>query len=256
MTGIGRRLLVQVKKVAKKATAKAEFPANMIEKKGRTYSIGGDIRPAGDLTRFVKWPKYVRLQRSRRILYQRLQAPPAINQFKSTFDKRQAGQLFRLLNKLKPESKTQKAERLGDAAETKAAGGNAAAKKPVCVKMGINHVTKLVEEKEAKLVIIAHDVDPIEIVLWLPSLCKARGIPYCIIKSKARLGALVGKKTATCLAITEVKPEDKADLDALKQLCEAHFNSQYDKAMKTWGEATSSDRQAAKIAKVLAAQAK
>jgi large subunit ribosomal protein L7Ae len=245
-----------VKKVAKKATAKAEFPANMIEKKGRTYSIGGDIRPAGDLTRFVKWPKYVRLQRSRRILYQRLQAPPAINQFKSTFDKRQAGQLFRLLNKLKPESKTQKAERLGDAAETKAAGGNAAAKKPVCVKMGINHVTKLVEEKEAKLVIIAHDVDPIEIVLWLPSLCKARGIPYCIIKSKARLGALVGKKTATCLAITEVKPEDKADLDALKQLCEAHFNSQYDKAMKTWGEATSSDRQAAKIAKVLAAQAK
>jgi len=228
----------------------------MIEKKGRTFSIGGDIRPSGDLTRFVKWPKYVRLQRSRRILYQRLKLPPAINQFKSTFDKRQAGQLFRLLNKLKPESKTQKAERLGDAAETKAAGGNAAAKKPVCVKMGINHVTKLVEEKEAKLVIIAHDVDPIEIVMWLPSLCKARGIPYCIIKSKARLGALVGKKTATCLAITEVKPEDKADLDALKQLCEAHFNSEYDKAMKTWGDASSSDRQAAKVAKLLSAAAK
>jgi len=245
-----------VKKVAKKAAAKAEFPSNMIEKKGRTFSIGGDIRPSGDLTRFVKWPKYVRLQRSRRILYQRLKLPPAINQFKSTFDKRQAGQLFRLLNKLKPESKTQKAERLGDAAETKAAGGNAAAKKPVCVKMGINHVTKLVEEKEAKLVIIAHDVDPIEIVMWLPSLCKARGIPYCIIKSKARLGALVGKKTATCLAITEVKPEDKADLDALKQLCEAHFNSEYDKAMKTWGDASSSDRQAAKVAKLLSAAAK
>merc|ERR1711935_1064530 len=121
-----------VKKVAKKAAAKVEFPNNMIEKKPRVFSIGGDIRPSGDLTRFVKWPKYVRLQRSRRILYQRLKLPPAINQFKSTFDKRQAGQLFRLLNKLKPE-----------------------AKKPVCVKMGINHVTKLVEEKEAKLVIIA-----------------------------------------------------------------------------------------------------
>merc|ERR1712166_749594 len=227
-----------VKKVAKKAAAKAEFPSNMIEKKGRTFSIGGDIRPSGDLTRFVKWPKYVRLQRSRRILYQRLKLPPAINQFKSTFDKRQAGQLFRLLNKLKPESKTQKAERLGDAAETKAAGGNAAAKKPVCVKMGINHVTKLVEEKEAKLVIIAHDVDPIEIVM-----------------SKARLGALVGKKTATCLAITEVKSEHKADLDSLKQLCEAHFNSVYDQTMKVWGDAVSSDRQAAKVAKRAAAGA-
>jgi large subunit ribosomal protein L7Ae len=243
-----------VKKVAKKSVAKAEFPANMVEARKRTFSIGGDIRPSGDLTRFVKWPKYIRLQRSRRILYQRLKLPPAINQFKNTFDKRQAGTLFRLLNQLKPESKAQKAERIGDAAEKKAAGGSAASKKPVCVKMGINHVTKLVEEKEAKLVVIAHDVDPIEIVMWLPSLCKARGIPYCIVKSKARLGALVGKKTATCLAITEVDASQKGDLEAIKQLCETHFNSNYDKAMKTWGDAQSSDRQAAKVAKLLAAQ--
>merc|ERR1712127_31985 len=243
-----------VKKVAKKAAAKAEFPSNMIEKKGRTFSIGGDIRPSGDLTRFVKWPKYIRIQRSRRILYQRIKIPPAINQFKQTFDKRQAGQLFRLLNQLKPESKAAKAERLGDAA-AKADGKSAASKKPVCVKMGINHVTKLVEEKEAKLVVIAHDVDPIEIVMWLPSLCKARGIPYCIVKSKARLGALVGKKTATCLAVTDVKPEQKADLEAIKQLCEAHFNDVFDQTMKTWGDATSSDRQAAKVAKRAAAGA-
>merc|ERR1712216_996358 len=224
-----------------KKAAKAEFPANMIEKKGRTFSIGGDIRPSGDLTRYVKWPKYVRIQRSRRILYQRIKVPPAINQFQSSFDKRQAGQLFRLLNQLKP--------------ETKAQGDVASSKKPVCLKMGINHVTKLVEEKEAKLVVIAHDVDPIEIVMWLPSLCKARGIPYCIVKSKARLGQLVSKKTATCLAITEVKPEHKADLASLVQLCEAHFNSNHDSAMKQWGDATSSDRQAAKVAKRIAAQA-
>merc|ERR1719158_2711327 len=237
-----------------KKPAKAEFPLNMIEKKPRTFSIGGDVRPKQDLTRFVKWPKYIRIQRSRRILYQRIKIPPAINQFKQTFDKRQAGQLFRLLNQLKPESKAQKAERISEAAEAKAAGKNAASKKPVCVKMGINHVTKLVEEKEAKLVVIAHDVDPIEIVMWLPSLCKARGIPYCIVKSKARLGALVGKKTATCLAITDVKPEHKADLDALKQLCDTHFNSVFEQTMKTWGDAVCSDRQAAKIAKRAAAQ--
>merc|ERR1711990_1072902 len=245
-----------VKKVAKKAAAKVEFPANMIEKKPRTFSIGGDIRPSGDLTRFVKWPKYIRIQRSRRILYQRIKIPPAINQFKQTFDKRQAGQLFRLLNQLKPESKAQKAERISEAAEAKAAGKNAASKKPVCVKMGINHVTKLVEEKEAKLVVIAHDVDPIEIVMWLPSLCKARGIPYCIVKSKARLGALVGKKTATCLAVTDVAAEDKSDLETLQQLCEAHFNSVYDQTMKQWGDAVASDRQAAKVAKRAALAAK
>merc|ERR1711977_50128 len=243
-----------VKKVAKKAAAKVEFPSNMIEKKPRTFSIGGDIRPAGDLTRFVKWPKYVRIQRSRRILYQRIKVPPAINQFQQTFDKRQAGQLFRLLNQLKPETKAQKQERIAGSAEAKAAGKPVAGKKPICVKMGINHVSKLVEEKEAKLVVIAHDVDPIEVVMWLPSLCKNRGIPYCVVKSKARLGALVGKKTATALAITEVKAEHKADLNALCELCEAHFNSQYDQAMKQWGDAVPSDRQAAKVAKRLAAQ--
>merc|ERR1711959_543889 len=244
-----------VKKVARKAAAKVAFSSNMIEKKPRTFSIGGDIRPAGDLTRFVKWPKYVRIQRSRRILYQRIKIPPAINQFKSTFDKRNASQLSRLLNQYKPESKSQKAERLGDAAAMKVAGDASSSKKPVSIKMGINHVTKLVEEKEAKLVVIAHDVDPVEIVLWLPSLCKARGIPYCIVKSKARLGALVGKKTATCLAVTDVKPEQKADLESIKQLCEAHFNSVFEQTMKTWGDAVSSDRQAAKITKRLAAQA-
>merc|ERR1711934_805984 len=251
---MGDHRTTMVKSVKK--PAKAEFPLNLVEKKPRTFSIGGDIRPKQDLTRFVKWPKYIRIQRSRRILYQRIRIPPAINQFKQTFDKRAASQLFRLLNQLKPESKSQKKDRIKDAAEKKAAGADAAAKKPVCVKMGINHVTKLVEEKEAKLVVIAHDVDPIEIVMWLPSLCKARGIPYCIVKSKARLGALVGKKTATCLAITEVKAEQKADLDTLKQLCEAHFNSVYDQTMKQWGDATSSDRQAAKVAKRAALAAK
>merc|ERR1711934_733125 len=249
MGRIHRTTMVKaVKKAAK------SFPENMVEKRPRTFSIGGDVRPQQDLTRFVKWPKYIRIQRSRRILYQRIKIPPAINQFKQTFDKRAASQLFRLLNQLKPETKAQKAERIGDAAAKKAAGGDAASKKPVCVKMGINHVTKLVEEKEAKLVVIAHDVDPVEIVLWLPSLCHARGIPYCVVKSKARLGALVGKKTATCLAVTEVKAEHKADLDTLKQLCNAHFNDVFDKTMKTWGDASLSGRQAAKVAKRAATQ--
>merc|ERR1712164_154294 len=240
-----------------KKPAKAEFPLNLVEKKPRTFSIGGDILPKQDLTRFVKWPKYIRIQRSRRVLYQRIKIPPAINQFKNTFDKRAASQLFRLLNQLKPESRSQKAERIADAAAKKAAGDKSgASKKPVCVKMGISHVTKLVEEKEAKLVVIAHDVDPVEIVMWLPSLCHARGIPYCVVKSKARLGALVGKKTATCLAVTDVKPEHKGDLEALKQLCDTHFNSVFEQTMKTWGDAVSSDRQAAKVAKRAAAASK
>lgn len=36
------------------------------------FVIGGDLPPKRDLTRFVKWPEYVRLQRQKVILNQRL----------------------------------------------------------------------------------------------------------------------------------------------------------------------------------------
>merc|ERR1719258_212820 len=239
-----------VKKVTKSAAPRIEFPRSAVEKKPRTFSIGGDILPPKrNLTRFVKWPKYVRLQRSKMTLLKRIKIPPAINQFSNTFDQRQASQVFRLLNNLKPETKTEKKERLAEQAEKVAGGGKAAAKKPVAVKMGINHVTSLIEEKKAKLVVLAHDVDPIEIVVWLPSLCKARGVPYCIVKSKARLGAVVGKKNATCLAITDVKSENANDLANLITMADANFADQYDEHMRKWGDAQPSGRQLAATAK-------
>merc|ERR1711903_163213 len=239
-----------VKKVTKSAAPRIEFPRSAVEKKPRTFSIGGDILPPKrNLTRFVKWPKYVRLQRSKMTLLKRIKIPPAINQFAETFDKRQASQLFRLLNNLKPETKTEKKERLAEQAEKVASGGKASAKKPTAVKMGLNHVTTLIEERKAKLVVIAHDVDPIEIIVWLPSLCKSRGVPYCIVKSKARLGAVVGMKTATCLAITDVKPENKGDLASVIQMAEANFNDVHDDAMRKWGDARPSGRQLAATAK-------
>jgi len=238
-----------VKRVSKAAT-KVEFPKNAVEKKPRTFSVGGDILPPKrDLTRFVKWPKYIRLQRAKMTLLKRIKIPPAINQFQETFDKRQATQLFRLLNNLKPETKAAKKERLTAEAEKKANGGAAGGKKPVMVKMGINHVTTLIEKKQAQLVIIAHDVDPIEIIVWLPALCKARNVPYCIVKSKARLGAVVGKKTATCLAITDVKPESKKDLETIVSMATANFNDVYDETMRKWGDAQPSGRQLASAAK-------
>jgi len=79
-------------------------------------------------------------------------------------------------------------------------------KRKVVVKCGVNHVTSLVESKRAKLVLIANDVDPVELVVWLPALCRKMNVPYCIVKNKARLGKAVGKKNATCLAFTAIKP--------------------------------------------------
>ena len=48
-------------------------------------------------------------------------------------------------------------------------------------------MTTLIEEQKASLVVIAHDVNPIELVVWLPALCRKMGIPYCIMKGKVSL---------------------------------------------------------------------
>lgn len=141
-----------------------------------------------------------------------------------------------MLHKYQPESRAEKKVRLEAEATAKAAGGAAErGPKPVVLKYGINHITALIEKKKTQLVVIAHDVDPIEIVIWLPTLCRKMDVPYCIVKSKSRLGALVHKKTATAVALTNVKP---ADQPALNKLCESirtNFNERTDTFRKTWG---------------------
>jgi large subunit ribosomal protein L7Ae len=153
----------------------------------------------------------VRIQRQRRVLNQRLKVPPALNRFTKTLDRNQAETLFKLLMKYRPEDKAAKKERLLKEAEARTAGKEAEKKKPVVVKFGINHITTLVEAGKAQLVVIAHDVDPIELVVWLPALCKKMNVPYVIVKGKARLGLVVHKKTATALALTAVKGEDQRE---------------------------------------------
>jgi large subunit ribosomal protein L7Ae len=137
------------------------------------------------LTRYVKWPEYVRLQRQKKILKERLKVPPALAQFTNVLDKNTATALFKLLNKYRPETAHEKKARLVREAEIIAKDGKKEGKigdKPVVVKKGLNHCVGLIENKKAKLVVIAHDVDPIELVVYLPHLCQKRGIPYCIVK--------------------------------------------------------------------------
>merc|ERR1711881_805539 len=153
------------------------------------------------------------MQRQKRILYQRLRVPPAVNQFTKTLQNNQSKNLWRLLAKYTPEAKKDKVVRLRNAANAKAEGKEADTKKPVFLKFGLQHVTSLGENGDAKLVVIAHDVDPIELVVWLPQLCRNKNIPIVIVKDKARLGKMVHQSTASCCAFTTVKKEDVNDLE-------------------------------------------
>merc|ERR550537_410565 len=121
-----------------------------------------------------------------------------------------------------------------ETAQLKKDGKEVQAKKPQVIKYGLNHITSLIESKQAKLVVIAHDVDPIEIVCWLPALCRKKDVPYCIIKGKSRLGQLVHKKTASCVAFTSVSKEDQKDLDTLANNFKAQFNENGE-SRRRWG---------------------
>merc|ERR1712130_537921 len=66
---------------------------SLFQKSPRNFRIGGDIQPKRNLTRFVKWPKYVRIQRQKRILLMRLKSPAVLNQFTQTIDKNQTANL-------------------------------------------------------------------------------------------------------------------------------------------------------------------
>ena len=76
-----------------------------------------------------------------------------------------ATQLFRLLDKYRPESKQEKKARLMSRAEQRAKGkDDTPTKRGPVVRSGINTVVSLVEQKKAQLVVIAHDVDPLEVM--------------------------------------------------------------------------------------------
>ncbi|EGR31353.1 hypothetical protein IMG5_111970 [Ichthyophthirius multifiliis] len=232
MTGFGPKA---PKKVTKQANKKVEKKRNpLFQSRPRSFRVGGDIQPERDLTRFVRWQKYVTLQRQKRILLQRLKVPPQIHQFSRTLDKNHSTNLFKLLQKYKPETPQEKKQRLVEAANNKAQGKKVDQKKPFVLKYGLNHITTLVENKEARLVVIAHDVDPIEIVIFLPQLCRKQGIPYALVKGKAALGQLVNKKTATAVALTSVRPEDKVALDNLASTFLTNYNNN-EELRKTWG---------------------
>ena len=79
------------------------------------------------------------------------------------------------------------------------------AKKSGKIKKGSNEVTKVVERGIAKLVVVAKDVEPKEIIMHFPALCKEKSIPLVIVPSKEELGAASGLnvKTAAVAIIQE-----------------------------------------------------
>lgn len=87
------------------------------------------------------------------------------------------------------------------------------------VSKGTNESTKAIERGTAKLVVIAEDVEPEEIVMHFPGLCADKGIPYAFVSQKTDLGKAAGLKVATAaVAITGAQDENSLKAVAEKAM--------------------------------------
>ena len=68
------------------------------------------------------------------------------------------------------------------------------------VKKGTNEATKAIERGTSKLIIIAEDVEPPEVVAHLPIICEERGAAYAFVPSKQELGKALGIEVTSAAA--------------------------------------------------------
>jgi hypothetical protein len=92
--------------------------SHLFKKQPRSFRIGQHLPPKRDLYRFVRWPRYIRIQRQRSILNKRLKVPPSVAQFSKTLQGNEAKDLFKLLKHYMPESPADKKKRLKAQAES------------------------------------------------------------------------------------------------------------------------------------------
>ena len=89
------------------------------------------------------------------------------------------------------------------------------------ISKGANEATKQVERGQAKLVVMAEDVTPEEILAHMPILCEEKNIPYTYVHSKEELGSAAGMSVSTS-AIAIVNPgKDKAGIENIAKKIES-----------------------------------
>ncbi len=83
------------------------------------------------------------------------------------------------------------------------------------IRKGTNETTKAIERTMAKLVIIAEDVEPPEVVAHLPILCDERNVPYVYVPNKDQMGPALGIDIGAAAACITEPGESKGLIDQI-----------------------------------------
>ena len=68
------------------------------------------------------------------------------------------------------------------------------------VRKGTNEATKAIERGISKLIVIAEDVEPPEVVAHLPLICEEQNAAYAFVPSKQELGKALGIEVTSAAA--------------------------------------------------------
>lgn len=85
------------------------------------------------------------------------------------------------------------------------------------LKKGTNEVTKAIEKGIAKLVAVAQDVNPPEVIMHLEPLCKEKKVPHYKVPSKVELGTAAGLPVGTSAIAVIQEGDAKNQLAKLTQ---------------------------------------
>jgi large subunit ribosomal protein L7Ae len=88
------------------------------------------------------------------------------------------------------------------------------------VKKGTNETTKAVERGNARLVFIAEDVQPEEVVMHLPELADEKDIPYVFIGAQDDLGQATGLEVGSAAAAVVDPGEAETDVQDISEKVE------------------------------------
>lgn len=78
------------------------------------------------------------------------------------------------------------------------------------LRRGANEATKTLNRNQSKLIILAADAEPLEIILHLPLLCEDKNVPYVFVRSKQALGRASGVKR--CIVACSIMDSENSQL--------------------------------------------
>jgi large subunit ribosomal protein L7Ae len=86
------------------------------------------------------------------------------------------------------------------------------------IKKGTNEVTKSVERGQAKLVVIAQDTQPEEVIMHLPLLCEEKDIPCIPVSTKEEVGAAAGLQLGCASVAVSEEGDSKKQIQEISKL--------------------------------------